>query len=190
MISGPPRPKAALPTMGAQLSRPLQNVAAPTQPARPRDTRQTWLAQAFAQVVAVMMHDANFKQLALGDLEWLVLPPLKASQFRLGHVQTPEQQSGEMRPSALVPICVALWARVSPEIDKRLSENLDQPAHLSPDEWTSGDGLWLMVTAGEPRAIPAFLRQLAETEFKGKEIKLRRRGTDGKVVVSVLGLTA
>lgn len=190
MISGPPRPEAALPKMGAQPSRPAQDAAAPTQPIHPRDTRQTRLAQAFAQVVAVMMHDANFKQLALGDLEWLVLPALKAGQFRLGHMQTPKQQDNEMNPSALVPICVALWARVSPEIDKRLSDNLDRPAHLSPDEWTSGDRLWLMVTAGEPRAIPAFLRQLAGTEFKGKEVKLRRRGADGKVVVSILGLTA
>ena len=41
------------------------------------------MAQTFAQIVAVLMRDANFRNLRLTDLEWLVLPPVMAGQFRL-----------------------------------------------------------------------------------------------------------
>jgi hypothetical protein len=44
-----------------------------------------------------------------------------------------------------------------------------------------------MVAAGDPRTVPAFVQQLEKTEFKDKQVKLRRRGADGKVVVATLG---
>lgn len=162
------------------------DAAAQAQPIRPRDARQTRLAQSFAQVVAVLMRDPNFKKLPLANLEWLVLPPLMAGQFRLAHVKTP-QPGNEKQPGMLVPVGVALWARVSPAIDKKLSENLNEAVRLQPYEWASGDILWLMVAAGDPRAIPAFMRQLKKTEFKDNQVKLRRRGPDGKVMVATLG---
>jgi cytolysin-activating lysine-acyltransferase len=153
---------------------------------RPRDARQIRFAQSFAQVVAVLMRDPNFRKLPLGELEWLVLPPLMAGQFRLAHLQT--QQTGDAKqPGMLVPVAVALWARVSPAIDKELTEKLDQPMRLPSDKWISGDRIWLMAAAGDPRAIPAFLDQLAKTDFKGQDVKMRKRGPDGKVVVALLG---
>ncbi len=87
----------------------------------------------------------------------------------------------------LVPVAVALWASVSPAIDKKLSENLDEAVRLQPNEWASGDRLWLMAAAGDPRTVPAFVQQLEKTEFKGKHVKLRRRDANGKVVVTTLG---
>jgi cytolysin-activating lysine-acyltransferase len=170
----PQTPEAAAPTQ------------AQTQAVRPRDARQTRLAQTFAQVVAVLMRDPNFKKLTLADLEWLVLPPLMAGQFRLAHMQQP-QPGNEKQPGMLIPVAVALWARVSPAIDKRLSENLDEAVRLQPTEWASGDNLWLMVAAGDQRTVPSFVQQLEKTEFKDKQVKLRRRGADGKVMVATLG---
>jgi cytolysin-activating lysine-acyltransferase len=156
---------------------------------RPRDARQLRLAQSFAQVVTVLMRDPNFRKLPLADLEWLVLPALMSGQFRLAHLQT--QQSGDQKlPGMLVPVAVALWARVSPEIDKLLSEKLDEAPRLQPNQWSSGDQLWLMAAAGDPRAIPSFLQQLEKAEFKGKEVKLRRRDANGKVVIGKLGQNA
>ena len=86
-----------------------------------------------------------------------------------------------------MPVAVALWARVSAHIDKQMSENLDKQVRLHPADWASGDNIWLMAVAGDPRAVPKFLEQLADKEFKGKAVKMRMRTPDGKVVVKALG---
>jgi hemolysin-activating ACP:hemolysin acyltransferase len=86
----------------------------------------------------------------------------------------------------LVPVAVALWARVSAELDAALSANPDKPPRLKPNQWASGDRLWLMTVAGDPRAVPTFLKQLADTEFKGQQVKLRLRGSDGKPAIMTL----
>lgn len=151
---------------------------------RPRDVRQARMAQAFAQVVAVLMRDTRFRSLRLADLEWLVIPPVMAGQYRLGH--GPTAAVGAEKSSMFVPMAVALWARVSPQVDKALSENLDKQVWLEPDQWASGSILWLMAAAGDRRALPRFLEQLRETEFAGQPVKYRSRGADGKVKIGVL----
>jgi cytolysin-activating lysine-acyltransferase len=160
------------------------NGAMPASGISPRAARQIRMAQSFSQVIAVMMRDPNFRKLPLSDLEWLVLPPLMAGQFRLAHL--PDPQSGSEKTAMVAPVAVALWARVSPAIDKALSETLEEPARLPTDKWASGDKLWLMAVAGDPRALPSFLKQLQAKEFEGQEVKLRRRGPDGKVMVTTL----
>ncbi len=103
MILGRSKPKAATPPVEPQVKAPEQPqatdaaAAAPNQPIRPRDARQIRIAQSFAQVVAVLMRDPNFKKLPLADLEWLVLPPLMAGQFRLAHMQT-QQPGNDKQP--------------------------------------------------------------------------------------------
>jgi cytolysin-activating lysine-acyltransferase len=186
---------------------------------RPRDLRQARFAVTFSQIVAVLMRDPSFRRLRLADLEWLVLPPVMAGQFRLAQapVQPNQPKAAAGKPAAgkaasaqagadkgqaaapqvgdgggmLVPVAVALWARVSPQIDKALSENLDKQVRLHPTQWASGNNLWLMAVAGDQRALPAFLKQLREHEFKGKVVKTRVRGADGKVAIKTLsGKTA
>lgn len=161
---------------------------------RPRDARQVRFAQSFAQIVAVLMRDQNFRKMRLADLEWLVLPPVMAGQFRLAQAPSPvgrvKGKDGSEQGGVLVPIAVALWARVSDAIDKALSENLDKPVRLRPNEWASGDNIWLMAVAGDQRAVPKFLEQLAKTEFKGQRVKMRVRGPDDTVVVKSLGQPA
>ena len=88
------------------------------------------MAQTFAQAVAVLMRDRNFRSMRLADLEWLVLPPVMAGQFRLAQAPAPLARAGAGEGGVLVPVAVALWARVSPEIDKRLSDDLEKPLHL------------------------------------------------------------
>jgi cytolysin-activating lysine-acyltransferase len=158
---------------------------------RPRDARQSRFAQSFAQIVAVLMRDANFRKMRLADLEWLVLPPVMAGQFQLAQAPSPvgrvKGKDGSEQGGVLVPVAVALWARVSDAIDKALTENLDKPVRLRPNEWASGDNLWLMVLAGDQRALPLFLEQLAKTEFKGQRVRMRARGPDNTVVVKTLG---
>ena len=174
---------------------PPPPAAATTAAAPPRDARQARMAQTFAQIVAVLMRDPGYKNLRLADLEWLVLPPVMAGQFRLAHAT---RQPATKQPDAskaqqggtFVPVAVALWARVSPHVDKGLSGHLDKEVRLRPSEWTSGDNMWLMAAAGHPRAVPEFLKQLQENEFKGKQVKMRLRGPDGKMVIKTLGQSA
>jgi cytolysin-activating lysine-acyltransferase len=161
---------------------------------RPRDARQARFAQSFAQIVAVLMRDRNFRNVRLADLEWLVLPPIMAGQFRLAQAPSPlgrdKGKEGGAEGGVLVPVAVALWARVSASIDKGLSENLDKAVRLKAGDWASGDNVWLMAVAGDQRAMPTFLKQLAETEFKGQRVKMRLRDADNKVVVKTLGQSA
>ena len=135
---------------------------------------------AFAQIVTVLMRSPRYRHYTLGDLEWLVVPALATGQWRVLGAQS--KQNG-----VSIPVAVALWARVSPEVDKKLSENLHVPIRLRPDEWKSGDILWLVDAVGDPRAVPQVLKQLLETSFKGREAKVRAAGEDGKITVRKLG---
>src|SRR5215813_4282785 len=85
-------------------------------------------ALAFTQVVGVLMRSPHYKQLTIGDLEWLVIPPLLAGQFRIG--ETKPNQGG-----ATLPVAVVLWARVSDEVDKRLMDADSTAFRLKPEEW-------------------------------------------------------
>ncbi len=193
--AGVPLPLADAPAAARPLAAATPLAAAKGAPVADKDDRQPRMAQAFSQVVSVLMRDPSCKNLKIADLEWLVLPPLMSGQFRLAHAARPANggpsadgvSDKERRIGALVPVAVALWARVSPLVDKALSENLETNVRLSPSAWTSGDILWLLAVAGNPRALPAFLKQLRENEFKGRQVKTRLRTPDGRIIVSNLG---
>ena len=135
---------------------------------------------AFAQIISVLMRSPRYRHYTLGDLEWLVVPALATGQWRVLGAQS--KQNG-----VSFPVAVALWAMVSVEVDKKLSENLHVPIRLRPDEWKSGDILWLVDAVGDQRAVPQLLKQLLETSFKGREAKVRAAGEDGKIAVRRLG---
>jgi cytolysin-activating lysine-acyltransferase len=174
---------------------PAAAEATKTAAVRPRDARQNRFAQSFARVVAVLMRDPNFRKMQLADLEWLVLPPVMAGQFSLAQAPSPLGRLGGKgggeengrEGGVLVPVAVALWARVTDAVDKTLSESLDKPVRLRAADWAAGDNVWLMAVAGDRRAVPKFLEQLARTEFAGRRVKMRARGPDGAVVVRTLG---
>lgn len=175
------------PAPSADNGKAVNGEAAAGVPQPPRQRRQERFAQSFSNIVAVLMRDPTYRNLRLADLEWLVLPPVMAGQWRLGQAAPrnakPAAGSGG---TLIVPVAVALWARVSPAVDERLSSNLGKPMALKPTEWASGDITWLMVAAGDPQALPGFLKKLAETEFKDIDVKLRARGPDGTALVKML----
>jgi hemolysin-activating ACP:hemolysin acyltransferase len=137
----------------------------------------------FAQIVTVLMRSPHYRHYTLGDLEWLVIPPLVTGQCIVAN--TSLKQNG-----VTVPVAVAFWASVSPDVDKKLSENLHLPIRLRPDEWRSGDVLWLIDAVGDSRAVPQLLKQLVATRFKGREVKFRVPGENGKVTVQRIAETA
>ena len=176
---------------------------------RPREARQARFAQAFAQVVAVLMRDPGFRSMPLADLEWLVLPAVMSGQLRVaqapaaslarrqaaeagkgGAKEPGNKEPGNREPGkaggVLVPVAAVLWARVSDEIDRALSSRLDQPVRLKPHQWASGEHVWLVAVAGDRRAVPRLIDRLAKAELKGQRIKMRVRGPDNTVVVKTL----
>ena len=91
--------------------------------------------------------------------------------------------------SAGVPGAVALWALVSPDVDKRLTESAGAAIRLRPDEWRSGDILWLIDVIGDQSVVQQLLKNLGEKTFKGRDVRTRARGADGKPNVTILRVT-
>jgi len=134
---------------------------------------------ALGQIIAVLMRSPQHKFLTLADLEWLVFPPLVTGQFAIAEVRAKDAAAG-------VPAALVLWASVSAEVDKKLTENPGAPIKLRPDEWKSGDILWLIEAVGDARVVPQFLKELSEKALKGRSVKVRTRDKDGKAIVSTL----
>ena len=188
---------SAAPPAAPRVASPVASPVAPQ--VRPREARQARFARSFAQVVAVLMRDPNFRTMPLADLEWLVLPAVMSGQFRVAEAPAslgPGKATDKARDKApdkaktggvLVPVAVALWARVSGEIDKALAGSLDRPVRLKPHQWASGEHVWLVAVAGDRRAVPKLIERIASTELKGQRIKMRVKGTGNTVVVKTLG---
>jgi cytolysin-activating lysine-acyltransferase len=112
-----------------------------------------------------------------------VVPALLTGQFSIAEAKA--QPEG-----TTVPVGVVLWASVSPEVDKRLSEQFTSPVRLRPDEWRSGDQIWLIDAAGDPRVLNGLMQRLGETSLKGRKIKSWGQGEDGKPLVRTLSAAA
>jgi hemolysin-activating ACP:hemolysin acyltransferase len=135
-------------------------------------------AQLFSQAVAVLMRDPNYKNMPLHDLEFL-LPPIIAGQCAVANARVSEN-------GLPVPVALALWATVSPDVDKRLSANLDKPVTLRAGEWKSGTIPWMITLAGAQPALVGFVKRLCEKEFNGQNVKMRTADKDGKRSVQYL----
>lgn len=179
----------AAPVNGSMSPTPQgDGASAPQQPQLSEDQRRKlasaskMVAAAFGEIVSLLMRTPNYKHLMLSDLEWFVVPAVASGQFSLAEAQS--KSSGITQPMGVV-----LWARVSPEVDQRLHENLDQPIKLKPGDWTSGDILWLVEAAGESRVIEALVKRMRETIWAGRTVRLRARGPDGKAAIGTLPAT-
>ena len=72
------------------------------------------------------------RALAIGDLEWLVMPALIHRQFYIF-------RDGDR------PVGLALWAKCTPEAEAKLDRGMVEPENrLTLEEWNSGTALWLV----------------------------------------------
>jgi hemolysin-activating ACP:hemolysin acyltransferase len=136
------------------------------------------IAAGFGEFVTLLMRSPADKHHTLGDLEWLVVPALAHRQYALAEAQSKET-------GAVSPVGGVLWAFVSEEVDKRLSD-LSAPVRLKPNEWRSGDIPWVILATGDMRILAGLIQQLTKTVFKDRQPKMRARGKDGKVSVGHL----
>ena len=118
---------------------------------------------------------APYKDMPLADLQWLVVPAIASGQFTLAEAQ----HAGN---GMTAPVGVVLWARVSADVDQRLSSSTAHPVRLEPKDWTSGDILWLMEAVGEKQVVNALLTRLSETQWKGKQVKVMKRSAEHSFV--------
>jgi hemolysin-activating ACP:hemolysin acyltransferase len=144
-----------------------------------RETAVLRNALAFTQILGVLMRSPHYRQCAIGDLEWLVIPPLMAGQFRIGEAPA---QNGQ---GPTLPVALVLWASVSAEVDQRLMDN-PSAFQIKPEDWTSGDILWLMHAAGETRFVRFIVEQLKKTTLKDRKIKVLARDKDGNAKARLL----
>ena len=69
---------------------------------------------------------------AIGDLEWLVMPALIHRQFYIFR-------------DAERPVGLAMWARCNAAAEEKLQKGMIEPENrLTPEEWVSGDRVWLV----------------------------------------------
>ena len=99
-------------------------------------------AARFGEIVMLMMTAQRYWHMSIHELEWLVLQPLMRNQIAVATGSAKmegEEQSGT--------VGAAIWARVSPEVDTKIKQQIEQkvfPVRLKPEDWTSGDIVWLL----------------------------------------------
>lgn len=145
--------------------------------AKKRRVAAKQMAASFGEIVTLLMRSGE-KHHTLGDLEWLVVPAVARGQFAVADAQSKET-------GATAPVGAVLWALVSEDVDKRLSD-LSTPLRLKPEEWRSGDIPWIMHATGDMRILAGLIQQLTKQAFKDRQPKMRVRGADGKIAVGAL----
>jgi cytolysin-activating lysine-acyltransferase len=127
------------------------------------DSAPHTVSHMFGEIVWLMSQSAAHKHFAIADLEWMVMPALLLTQYRLFH------KEGR-------PIGAALWAFLSEEAEAKLSVT---PLRLRPDEWKSGDRCWLLDLIA-PGATPAnklaavILDDLGRTALSGRSFSFHK----------------
>ena len=133
----------------------------------------------FGEVISLLMRTPEYKGLSLGDLDLLVVPALLRGQVSVATAQS--KTSGVMAPVGAI-----VWARVSEEVATRLAAQAGKTIHLAPDDWKSGNIVWVVVSAGEGRVLSEMLKQLSRREWAGREVRIVVRPKDGKPTVATL----
>lgn len=133
-------------------------------------------AVSFGEMVSLLMRSAHYKHYSLADLEWLLLPPIMNNQFLV--IEARSKENG-----ASIPVGLALWASVSEDVDKRLSENLDRPIKLWPDEWQSGKINWLVDMMGDDKMKQSMFQKIKSEIPKKSALKYRTMDDKGQVIV-------
>lgn len=167
---------AAARVASASASQDAQGSLLPAEERKHRADYSHALMQAFGAIVAVLMRSKAHRQMSLADIEGIVGPAVVRNQYLLAEL--PDTQSG-----LVSPVGVVLWARVSPKIDERIVRDLEHPVKLAPAEWDSGEIVWIVDAIGTPPAINKLMKQLKETSWKGRAVKMRVRDKDNAAIV-------
>ncbi|MEK9967765.1 MAG: toxin-activating lysine-acyltransferase [Ferrovibrio sp.] len=119
------------------------------------------------EVIWLMMYSAGHKHFFVTDLEWLAVPPVALRQFRLWRRNN-------------LPVAYASWAYLNETAEARLMQGVRK---LAPNDWKSGDRLWLVDLVVPFGGTEEVLKELREQVFKDKKAKTLRPSPEGTMVV-------
>jgi cytolysin-activating lysine-acyltransferase len=103
------------------------------------------------------------------SVEWLVLPPLLAGQFRVWR-------------RGATPVAYAAWALLDQATEARL---LAGETRIAPAEWQRGDRPWLIYLLAPYGGLQRFAQELRSGVFAGREVRflVRDAGVEPRMVV-------
>lgn len=130
---------------------------------------------AVGHIMTFMMNAEDLKTATLAQARSIVWPAITNQQFIVAMGQS-------ARTGHVTPVGVALWANVSDEIDQRLERETDKPFNLGLTDWNSGNNTWLIMLAGDGRAINPLVADMQTRQLSGRRIKMRI-AQDGAVTV-------
>jgi cytolysin-activating lysine-acyltransferase len=106
-------------------------------------------AEAIGHMVGLCAFSGNYLNWSISDIGRLFIPPVLAGQCKLYF------ESGRC-------VAFATWAYLSEEWSQRVQNNYDDP---DPDQWTSGDCLWIMDMVAPGRGVST-TRDLQKNVFR------------------------
>jgi len=132
------------------------------------DSRQR-LHATLAQVALAMMSVPRYKHCSIGELEHLVIDPLLRDRIAVATATPKKPVEPGINDDQLVG--VAIWAKVSPEVDVKIREQIKAgvfPVRLKPDDWNSGEIVWLLdVIAASRQQATAVLANIRQVVNEG-----------------------
>lgn len=111
---------------------------------------------AMGPVIMLYMQSSHRRFKFIGDIEWLLLPPLVSDQCKL-----------YMKKE--YPISFVSWAYLDEEAEKRMLKN---GGKLRPEDWRSGDRLWLIDIVAPFGGVSNMLSDIQKNEFPGRTIRI------------------
>lgn len=111
---------------------------------------------AMGPVIMLYMQSSHRRYQFIGDLEWLLLPPLVSGQCKL-----------YMKKE--YPISFISWAFLDEAAEKRLFQN---GGKLRPEDWKCGDRLWIIDIVAPFGGVENMLRDIQKNEFPGRVVRL------------------
>ncbi len=168
----PKTASAAKPKSAAAKRMPQQGVGTSstsqfTQPA-PTEASRT-VAGVLGEITWLMTQSPNHKGFFISDLEWMIMVPVMLQQFRLFYNKDK-------------PIGVALYARVNDEVEERLKSG---SARLRPQDWKSGDKLWIVEIIAPFGGHEAMMTDFKQRLFKDTDVHFLMRSAKGNEVRTV-----
>ena len=147
------------------------------------------------QIVLATMNLPRYRHQTMADVTHLFVAPLMRDRVAIAR-KTAKAPDGAAGTGSETVVGIALWATVSDAVDARITEQIKAgvfPVRLGPDDWTSGETVWLLdVVAGDRQqatSVLANFRQLAGAR-PAKIAPLVTRLIDPEVVAKLRGAEA
>ena len=126
---------------------------------------------AVGQVALAMIGVPRYRHAAIADLQQLVLEPL--IRDRIAIASTKAKHEADLTGGTLAGI--AIWASVSDEVDQKIREQIKAgvfPLRLKPDDWASGEKIWLFDVIAPSRQIASTVLANFKQVAKGGDVRI------------------